>query len=77
MILTVRAVSVCGGGNHIRLSVTGDATATLDIDLAEERGRDLDPKQVLTDFLALYLRRKTPGQIRTELMAGIPVSIGT
>lgn len=76
--ITYRLTSVCAGGNHYTLELSGAVTRTLVVerdDLA--RLDDIDPETFALALLRFFGRNRTPAQIRTALQNGVTITVGT
>lgn len=73
--LTYQVTSVCSGGNHYTLQISGDVTATRLIERDDLRIDPAERESLAMDILRLRLRGLTPAQIRTALQAGVTVTI--
>lgn len=66
---TVKALSRCAGGHHIRLQISGDVSATVELSRDEIDGPMTpdDKRRLLVSLLRVHFEGKTPAQAWTEL----------
>ena len=75
--ITITYVSVCDGGAHVELAITGAATRTVRLGLDDLT--DAITAEEVDNFVKLVLRlakmNKTKAQLKTALQAGLVVSV--
>ena len=75
--LNFRVTSVCSGGNHYTMEITGDLTRTLVVDREDiQAAEKLDPEVFALALLRYYSRGRTQQQIRTALQNGVAIQVG-
>ena len=75
--LNFRVTTICSGGNHYTMEITGDLTRTLVVDReAIQAAERLDPEIFALALLRYYARGRTQNQIRTALQNGIAIQVG-
>jgi len=76
--VTITLTESCPSQGHIRLGITGDRTGTIRLHVDEIFQQSMDD-DALMDFLKQYLKiwslGKTKAQMRTQLLAGLTVTI--
>jgi len=76
--VTLTLTESCASNTHIRLAITGDKTGTIFMHIDEVFQQPLD-NDALISFLKQYLKiwsiGKTKAQMRTQLLAGLTVTI--
>lgn len=77
--LTLKALSVCSGGNHaeVQISVNGTPRATVKVTADEIAAAPAnDELQAAVDvLLRAYSIGRTKSQVKTALMAGIDITL--
>lgn len=74
--ITITATGQCSGGNHLRISVTGEFSRTYTVDAAQVK--DMDAEDLQTFVLAcinLAKRGRTVAQLKNALQAGLVVNL--
>ena len=75
--LNFRVTSVCSGGNHYTMEITGDLTRTLVLDREDIQAAErLDAETFALALLRYYARGRTQNQIRTALQNGVAIQVG-
>ena len=76
--ITVTWVGACAANTHIQLAITGDKTGEIRLHVDEVFQQPVD-NEALIEFLKQYLKiwsiGKTKAQMRTQLLAGLTVTI--
>jgi hypothetical protein len=76
--ITVTLTGSCATNNHVALAVTGDKTGTLRLHVDDVFQQPVD-NEALINFLMQYLKiwsvGKTRAQMRTQLLAGVTITI--
>ena len=76
--VTLTLTESCASNQHITLEVTGDRTGRLRLHVDEVFQQPVD-NEALAEFLLTYLKiwsiGKTRAQMRTQLLAGLTVTI--
>jgi len=76
--ITITLTESCPTQGHVRLEITGDRTGTIRMHVDEIFQQSMD-NEALIDFLTQYLKiwslSKTKAQMRTQLLAGLTVTI--
>lgn len=68
--------SICGGGEHVRVTVARDGGASADFDVSgTEIMRDMPNDEAVAAILRMRMRGKTRLQARNDLQAGFTVTI--
>jgi len=75
--ITITLNSVCAGGNHLRLQLTGDATGTKTLTLEElTLPIETEDKEAFLRVITKMARMgRTNAQARTLLQAGVTVTV--
>ena len=75
--ITLTTVYECAGGDHLRINVTGDVTATIPIYYPEvlEPVTDADKEIFLRVLLKIAKITRTKAQIKNGLVNGYTVTI--
>lgn len=74
--ITVTATSICAGGNHLHLSVTGARTASVRLDIENMAApiTDDDMAAFVRVLCRLCRSGKTPAQTKLTLQSGVTVT---
>ena len=76
--ITITWAGACPSNTHIQLNITGDRTGTIRLHVDEVFQQPID-NEALLDFLKQYLKiwtlGKTKAQMRTQLLAGLTITI--
>lgn len=77
MNLTLRITEVCAGGEHVTVTVTGDASMTARLSVAEIREplSAEDKETFVRVLLRAYAQGKTKAQVKAGLQAGVVVTL--
>ena len=74
--VTIKHDWVCEGGNHIRVTMTGDYTGKFEFTREEiETADPVRKEDVAKLVLNLMLRGLTPNQMRNRLQTGVTLTI--
>lgn len=78
-VVTIQATGICAGGNHVALtaSIAGGASQTQRFITSELMAAvaGTDARDVILALLRVHAIGKTPAQVRSNLQAGITVTI--
>ena len=72
---TITLTEVCAGGEHLVLSVTGDASMSFATERAKLKETQIEPKHLVMQLLKVWANGKTNAQIKTALEAGVTFTI--
>jgi len=75
--ITVTASNFCSGGQHATLTVSGDVSRTMRVDVTSflEPVSVEDSLAFLRVLVKLVKIGKTPGQLKSALQAGVTVNV--